>query len=123
MTLTGVQTFHHRGEQRHCLPGERHVLHPDELRDGAAVGVLLPAPAPETAERTTAPSNSRQGCGGWNASCAHRCRPFATVPASGILFEDGPRARSRSGRASINRAGRCPSRCPIRASGRSRSTR
>ncbi len=36
MTLTGVQTFHYRGEQRHCLPGEWHVLHPDELHDGAA---------------------------------------------------------------------------------------
>ncbi|MFC7613446.1 AraC family ligand binding domain-containing protein [Actinokineospora soli] len=35
MTLTGVQTFRYRGEVRHCLPGEWHVLHPDELHDGA----------------------------------------------------------------------------------------
>jgi AraC-like DNA-binding protein len=36
ITLHGVQTFRYRGEQRHCLPGEWHVLHPDELHDGAA---------------------------------------------------------------------------------------
>ncbi|GAB3136641.1 AraC family transcriptional regulator [Micromonospora sonneratiae] len=36
VTLTGVQTFRYRGQQRHCLPGEWHVLHPDELHDGAA---------------------------------------------------------------------------------------
>ncbi|MBG6093617.1 AraC family transcriptional regulator [Actinomadura viridis] len=36
VTLAGVQTFRYRGEQRHCLPGQWHVLHPDELHDGAA---------------------------------------------------------------------------------------
>jgi AraC-like DNA-binding protein len=36
ITLTGVQKFHYRGEERHCLPGQCHVLHPDELHDGAA---------------------------------------------------------------------------------------
>ena len=36
ITLTGVQTFYYRGEQWHCLPGQCHVLHPDELHDGAA---------------------------------------------------------------------------------------
>ncbi|MFI7030102.1 AraC family transcriptional regulator [Microbispora rosea] len=36
MTLRGVQTFRYRGEQRHCLPGEWHVLHPDEPHDGVA---------------------------------------------------------------------------------------
>ncbi|GAA3008303.1 AraC family transcriptional regulator [Streptosporangium longisporum] len=36
MTLRGVQTFRYRGELRHCLPGEWHVLHPDEVHDGAA---------------------------------------------------------------------------------------
>ncbi|PZG07151.1 AraC family transcriptional regulator [Nonomuraea aridisoli] len=36
MTLTGVQTFRYRGELRRCLPGEWHVLHPDEEHDGAA---------------------------------------------------------------------------------------
>jgi len=35
VTLTGVQTFRYRGEQRYCLPGQWHVLHPDELHDGA----------------------------------------------------------------------------------------
>ncbi len=35
ITLRGVQTFRYRGEQRHCLPGEWHVLHPDEPHDGA----------------------------------------------------------------------------------------
>ena len=36
VTLAGVQTFRYRGECRVCLPGELHVLHPDELHDGAA---------------------------------------------------------------------------------------
>lgn len=36
MTTAGVQTFRYRGALRHCLPGEWHVLHPDELHDGAA---------------------------------------------------------------------------------------
>lgn len=35
VTVSGVQTFRYRGEQRHCLPGEWHVLHPDEPHDGA----------------------------------------------------------------------------------------
>jgi AraC-like DNA-binding protein len=36
LTLRGVQTFRYRGERRHCLPGEWHILHPDEVHDGAA---------------------------------------------------------------------------------------
>jgi AraC-like DNA-binding protein len=36
LTLAGVQTFRYRGEQRYCLPGECHILHPDEMHDGAS---------------------------------------------------------------------------------------
>lgn len=36
ITLAGVQTFRYRGEQRHCLPGQFHILHPDEVHDGSA---------------------------------------------------------------------------------------
>jgi AraC-like DNA-binding protein len=36
MTLSGIQTFRFRGEQWHCLPGQCHILHPDETHDGAA---------------------------------------------------------------------------------------
>jgi AraC-like DNA-binding protein len=36
VTTTGVQTFRYRGERRVCLPGQLHVLHPDETHDGAA---------------------------------------------------------------------------------------
>ena len=36
LTLEGVQTFRYRGARRICLPGECHVLHPDELHDGGA---------------------------------------------------------------------------------------
>jgi len=36
VTLAGVQTFRYRGEQRHCLPGQFHILHPDEMHDGGA---------------------------------------------------------------------------------------
>ena len=35
ITTAGVQTFRYRGARRICLPGELHVLHPDELHDGA----------------------------------------------------------------------------------------
>ena len=36
ITVAGVQTFRYRGAQRHCLPGQCHILHPDELHDGGA---------------------------------------------------------------------------------------
>src|SRR5260221_13669299 len=36
MTLAGVQTFRYRGEQRYCLPGQCHILHPDEVHDGSS---------------------------------------------------------------------------------------
>ena len=36
LTTAGVQAFRYRGERRICLPGQLHVLHPDELHDGSA---------------------------------------------------------------------------------------
>ena len=36
VTTAGVQTFRYRGSRRTCLPGQLHVLHPDETHDGAA---------------------------------------------------------------------------------------
>jgi AraC-like DNA-binding protein len=36
VTLSGVQTFRYRGGQRHCLPGQCHILHPDETHDGGS---------------------------------------------------------------------------------------
>jgi AraC-like DNA-binding protein len=35
ITTAGVQTFRYRGSRRVCLPGQLHVLHPDETHDGA----------------------------------------------------------------------------------------
>jgi AraC-like DNA-binding protein len=35
ITLRGVQAFRYRGASRICLPGQLHLLHPDELHDGA----------------------------------------------------------------------------------------
>ncbi|MGY2254268.1 AraC family transcriptional regulator [Pseudomonas reactans] len=35
-TLTGVQSFHYRGDMVHSLPGTTMVLHPDETHDGHA---------------------------------------------------------------------------------------
>ena len=34
VTLQGVQSFAYRGSQHAGLPGEGHILHPDELHDG-----------------------------------------------------------------------------------------
>ena len=36
LTIAGVQEFTYRGVRRRCLPGQCHVLHPDEIHDGAA---------------------------------------------------------------------------------------
>jgi AraC-like DNA-binding protein len=36
ITTHGVQTFRYRGARRVALPGQVHVLHPDETHDGAA---------------------------------------------------------------------------------------
>ncbi len=36
ITLRGVQTFRYRGETRCCLPGQWHILHPDEIHDGGS---------------------------------------------------------------------------------------
>jgi AraC-like DNA-binding protein len=36
ITTAGVQIFRYRGSRRICLPGQLHVLHPDESHDGAA---------------------------------------------------------------------------------------
>lgn len=35
ITTAGVQTFRYCGARRACLPGQLHVLHPDETHDGA----------------------------------------------------------------------------------------
>lgn len=36
ITLSGVQSFWYRGERRHCLPQQCHILHPDEEHDGTS---------------------------------------------------------------------------------------
>src|SRR5439155_1711700 len=36
ITTVGIQTFHYRWSRHTCLPGQLHVLHPDEAHDGAA---------------------------------------------------------------------------------------
>src|SRR4051812_36157938 len=34
LTTGGVQAFRYRGARRICLPGQLHLLHPDEVHDG-----------------------------------------------------------------------------------------
>lgn len=36
VTRRGVQAFRYRGQLWHCLPGQWHILHPDELHDGVS---------------------------------------------------------------------------------------
>lgn len=36
ITAAGVQVFRYRGSRHVCLPGQLHILHPDEKHDGAA---------------------------------------------------------------------------------------
>jgi AraC-like DNA-binding protein len=38
ITTGGVQVFRYRGASRVCLPGQLHLLHPDEVHDGAPGG-------------------------------------------------------------------------------------
>lgn len=38
ITTHGVQVFSYRGARRVCLPGQLHILHPDETHDGRAGG-------------------------------------------------------------------------------------
>lgn len=38
ITTSGVQTFRYRGASRVCLPGQLHLLHPDEVHDGGPGG-------------------------------------------------------------------------------------
>lgn len=52
VTVSGVQVFNYRGSAQVCLPGEVHVLHPDEVHDGGpgtgdgfAYRILYLAPA------------------------------------------------------------------------------
>src|SRR5260370_23997399 len=63
-TTAGGQTFRYRGLRHICLPGQLHVLHPDEAHDGAAgtdggVGhpnvYLPPLPSPEAFVRRPLP--------------------------------------------------------------------
>jgi len=35
-TVSGVQSFHYKGNLRHGMPGNPLILHPDELHDGMA---------------------------------------------------------------------------------------
>lgn len=36
ITIAGVQTFRYRGAARQSLPGQCHILHPDEMHDGSS---------------------------------------------------------------------------------------
>ena len=76
ITLSGVQTFHYRGEARHCLPGQCHILHPDEWHDGAPgndegfayrIVYIDPSLIQAALERSGAPFRARSG------DRSHRC--------------------------------------------------
>src|SRR5260370_7708665 len=45
LTTAGVQIFRYRGSRRICLPGQLHVLHPDETHGGVA-GTAHASPYP-----------------------------------------------------------------------------
>ena len=90
VTLAGVQTFRYRGQRRVCLPGELHVLHPDELHDGAAgtedgFGYRILYVAPELV---------REALGGGElpfvADPVQPTSPWARVVASMLADIDGP---------------------------------
>ena len=73
ITTAGVQTFRYRGARRVCLPGQLHVLHPDETHDGA------PATDDGFGYRILylAPELVREALGGAGASVRRRSRPDA----------------------------------------------
>ena len=67
-----MQSFRYRGARRICLPGQLHVLHPDETHDGAA-GDRRRASA--TGSSTSRPSSSPR------RSAVARCRS-SPIPSS-----------------------------------------
>jgi AraC-like DNA-binding protein len=79
ITTAGVQTFHYRGTRRICLPGQVHILHPDEIHDGAAgtddgFGYRILYLAPELV---------REALGGLEL-------PFVAEPVHGLTPETRP---------------------------------
>src|SRR5207302_2841812 len=99
VTTAGVQVFGYRGERRVCLPGQLHVLHPDERHDGApgtddGFGYRILYVAPELV---------RDALGGrplpFVADPVQEVTP-ATRPVAGLL-EDIDEPISELGRAAI----------------------
>jgi AraC-like DNA-binding protein len=43
VTTSGVQAFRYRGERELCVPGQMHILHPDETHDGTHDGTAATA--------------------------------------------------------------------------------
>ncbi|WP_269501805.1 AraC family ligand binding domain-containing protein [Burkholderia sp. IMCC1007] len=72
-TIRGVQSFRYRREQQYCLPGQRHILHPDEVHDGKAATDLGFAYRIAYID----PSLIQRALGG-------QALPFARVPVVGI---------------------------------------
>ncbi len=75
MTTAGVQRFRYRGANHICLPGQLHVLHPDELHDGTAgtdagFGYRILYLAPELLQE------ARGGALPFVADPVHRLRPL-----------------------------------------------
>jgi AraC-like DNA-binding protein len=73
VTTAGVQTFRYRGVHRVCLPGQLHILHPDETHDGVAVtgdgfGYRILYLAPELIR----------------GALGHRPLPFVADPVQGL---------------------------------------
>ena len=52
ITTAGIQAFGYRGARRTCLPGQLHVLYPDEPHDGAAADDSGLGTASPTSPRT-----------------------------------------------------------------------
>ena len=80
VTVRGVQKFWYRGETRTCLPGQLHVLHPDETHDGgpgtdAGFGYRILYIDPALI----------------GASLGGRPLPFVADPVVGVEFEQAQR--------------------------------
>ncbi len=80
VTVRGVQKFRYRGETRTCLPGQLHVLHPDETHDGG------PGTDAGFAYRILYIDPALIG-----ASLGGRPLPFVADPVVGVEFEQAQR--------------------------------
>jgi AraC-like DNA-binding protein len=128
VTLSGHQTFRFRGEQWHCLPGQCHILHPDETHDGAAAndagfayriiyidpalvqaalgGRALPFVAEPVVDRSGLPEECAADIWGFDSELDDMARTELVVAVARLLLVASSKSAARSGVLALDRLSR-----------------